>query len=378
MTKKVSKATMDPSGCESANDKDNKNYGGSRINTINNKEERDWETNKSAGIDTNSSNTDLTDGPLRRPKEKIFPPGFFKQRHCVKERGRERRIEIKVVVEDMRFFFYLMLLLILFVGYVLTKVFTPSYIRCKNYSKILTDVFGSLSICVYFDFPPATYVLPTLYTFQVILAYLYCFASIFRAWIAKEEKKISGLSFKVYCAAFIYAVTSASFFSTIFAVKPNLKHPKSIVVHTIPFTAVTIALCVVQVAVTWFGNKVAWVELKHPKWLRITSWLCLICMIVSTIGKVISHINALSEPGECHAKNWKDIVCGETEIKTYVCGKGWFANVHEQSYISINKVNEISWNVFAVLFPLLQSGYFWFQRFRTHAIIVSVGDNKQA
>ena len=316
---------------------------------------------------------------IQRVKGTIFPPGFFKQRHRVKQDGCEREIEIEIVVEELRFYAYLSFLLIVLIGMVLTYNYTASYTGCESYEKILTDVFGSLSLCVYFDFPPSTYVLPFLYSFLVVLVYAYVFASIFRAWISKEEKKITRLSFKLYCGAFVYFAVSISFFSTIFAVTPDLEYPNTIYIHTVPFINVIVAFTVLQIAVTWFGFKVAWTkkELRAPKWLRYVSLFCLFGIGISCVGKVIFQINALTDLGKCPIDNWEEIACNSTtQTETYVCGKGSFADVHSASYISTARLLDHSWNLFGSIFPIFQSGYFWFTRFKTHTLIFSVRDNR--
>ena len=80
-----------------------------------------------------------------------------------------------VIVEDLRICFYATALLIFVVGITLTKAFTKG-----DYGSIIRDVYGGENICVYFDFPPATYVLPILWCFAVIFAFLYALVSILR------------------------------------------------------------------------------------------------------------------------------------------------------------------------------------------------------
>ena len=335
-------------------------------------------------------------------KEKVFPQGFFHQRHNVKNidaegkrqtwtqetlDAKDKMIEVNVFVEEFRFYFYLVFCIITFIGYVLTESLTADYFGCDKFHKLLTDVFGSLNLCVYFDFPPATYVLPSLYSILVVIVYLYAIASIFRAWISKQENRISAFSFKLYTAVFIYFALSASLFSTIFAVQPNpAESPNTVLIHTIPYSNIAIALCTLQVAVTWFGIKVAWEDLKAPKWLRFCSLFCTAGMVVATSVKIIQHINALGDLGEDCGKypDWKKIICESSDldheqrtgIHRHICGKGLIWSVYDPTYTTIAIVTEKAWVIFTVLFPFAQSGYFWFQRFKTHHIIFSVRDNK--
>ena len=183
---------------------------------------------------------------------------------------------------------------------VLTKLFTPYFVP-GDIAKPLTDLFGVLSVCVYFDYPPATYVLPTFYAVELIFAYLYAMAMIFRAWVSKAEGKIHQWEFLVFTSAIVYFALSMSFFSTIFAVQPDLENPDTISVHTVPYTNLMIALAVLQIAVTWYGFKVSWAQMNMPSWLYCVSYNMVGGIIFTTTVKLFCHINAmtgLGTPGE--------------------------------------------------------------------------------
>ena len=142
----------------------------------------------------------------------------------VKKYGNERKIDFFVVVEFFRFVFYLWFVVIIIAGLVLTHGFAVNY--TKDYKEIVFKVFGSINFCALFDFPPSTYVLPSLYAIHVVIIFQYSIFSVFRAWIAKLECKISNYSFICYTSVFIYYTISAAIFSTVFAVRPDL-NPKN-------------------------------------------------------------------------------------------------------------------------------------------------------
>ena len=127
----------------------------------------------------------------------------------IQKNGSERKINFFVVIEMFRFLFYLWFLLIVVTGVLLTLIFTE-----EDYSTIIKTIFGSINICVYFDFPPSIYVLPSLYAVWPIIAFHYSMFSIFRAWIAKEENKMSKFSFISYILVFVYFNVSVVIFST--------------------------------------------------------------------------------------------------------------------------------------------------------------------
>ena len=59
-----------------------------------------------------------------------------------------------------------------------------------------------------------------------------------------------------------------------------------------------------------------------------------------------------------------------------ISGKGYFWDVKDPMAVLWSQMTEHSWRLTGILCPLIQSGYFWFQRFKTHCIIFSVRDNK--
>ena len=309
--------------------------------------------------------------PVRSREEKRVSVGTHQDQN--------KYIEIKIVVEEFRFYLYLLFCFIIILGAVLTRLKSEAYFGCDKYPELLTSVFGSLNICYVFDFPPATYVLPFLYSFVIVFVYIYSIASIFRAWIAKEEGNITRNEFLVYSGALIYVALSASLFCTIFAVPPNPSEDRlTIHIHTIPYTNLCVALGILQIAVTWFGTKVAWLHLNAPIWLRLCSLFYVSMLQLTVISKIILHINALSDIGPCDpGPLWKEKICNSsTNLEDRICGKGYFWDVKDPMAVVWSEMTEHAWRLTGILCPLIQSGYFWFQRFKTHCIIFSVRDNK--
>ena len=169
----------------------------------------------------------------------------------IKEIDGEKEINFFVVIEMFRFLFYLWFVIIIITGISLTILFTE-----EKYSEIIKTIFGSINVCVFFDFPPAIYVLPTLYAIWPIIIFQYALLSILRAWISKEEKKISRLAFILYSLVFVYFTLSAAIFSTSIAIQPDLKRPETIKLHTLPFTNLVMALTLLQISIAWFGFEV--------------------------------------------------------------------------------------------------------------------------
>ena len=328
-------------------------------------------------------------------KKKIFRSGYQKRYEVkpVDDEGNKTRkslsggeiaVDFKLIVEEFRFYWYLLFCLMLLLGVVVTKAYTPSYFGCDKYGSLLASLFGSINMCVYFDFPPVTYILPSIYSMVVVFAHFYVTAAIFRAWISKEEKRISKRSFKIYCGVMIYFALSMDFFATIFAVPPNLaENPFTIQIHTVPYTNLCIALCLLQICVTWFGINVAWTELNAPKIFRVVSIGGVGVLAFTAISKLVLHINALGDVGRCNpgqtnwTLDWTKQLC-DSEDPDKFCGKGLMWSVHSEGSIIFSKFVEMTFLLSALIAPLFQCGYLYFRHFRTHHIIFSVRDNKEA
>ena len=301
--------------------------------------------------------------------------GNIKNWFAVKRKGKEREIELTVVVELFRFIFYAWFCLTVLIGVALTYGFTVK--ENKDFVKIIEGVFGSVNVCAFFDFPPATYVLPTMYSIQMILIYKYSFCSIFRAWIARLENKISGFAFFFYSSAFAYFFVSALVFSTIFAVQPDPNNPNTILIHTVPFTNLVIALTILQIAVTWFGRNVCWKGMRHTSKLtkrmaRFFTYTCLTALIITSIFKVIHQINALSDVWNLTVQANETNKPAETKLEY----RGIWFNVH--AHKNLLQIVDKLWLISALVCPMVQSGYLTFKTFHSHLIIFTVRDNRRA
>ena len=293
----------------------------------------------------------------------------------VKKNGREKELEVAVVVEFFRFLFYLWFFVIVIVGMVLTHGITAKRMEAagknETYGDVIEKLFGSVNVCAFFDFPPSTYILPTMYAILLLLLYQYAILSVFRAWIALLEDKITRYKFILYCGAFAYFAISAAIFSTIFAVQPDPKDVTSILVHTLPFTNLIIAICVLQSAVTWFGRNVAWRGLQHrwctKRWWHFCRYTCLALLIFFSIFKVLHHITAIAS-----------IIAISQHTLRHKPANGLLFDVHDPDIKPYLEVLDKLWLFAALVAPAMQSGYFTFKNFHTHLVIVTFRDNRRA
>jgi len=128
---------------------------------------------------------------------------------------------IVVVVEAFRFAFYAIFLSMLALGAILTKLFATG----EDLGSSLRNTFGVVNFCVYYDYAPSTYVMPSIWTIAFLALTVYIICSVFRAWVAKREKKMTKFTFWVYTSGLIYVDISAIVFTTIFSTKPDEDYP---------------------------------------------------------------------------------------------------------------------------------------------------------
>ena len=294
--------------------------------------------------------TKVPDPQLKTSKE---PSRWYK----VIEKDNEKELNIGVVVEDFRAGFYYSFIFMLGVSFTLTKCFTD-----VDHTGIIKSVFGASNICTYFDFAPSTYIIPCLWVFVMMFGITYDLMSIFRVWIAKEEGKMSRKALILLVASHIYYIVTLILFSLIFAVSPDREHPETMTVHTIPYINLKVALCILQLAVVWFGVKVGWVDLELPKMFVVLSWLHVVLQFIVMMISNVMIINALGDTGKAKLE-----------------GKGLWWDVHDEKQIIVLDwlANYLSF-ILNILLPLIQSQYLSSRGFRSHALIISIGDNKDA
>ena len=129
--------------------------------------------------------TDPDEGVSPESIEDLCEQHGHKRLHITRN-CQEKSIKILLVVENFRLGFYLTFLGIVILGVILTKTYGPD-----DYDAVIIATFGISNICVYFDSPPSTYVLPNLWVIALLFMEAYILVSIFRVWMAKEENKVN-------------------------------------------------------------------------------------------------------------------------------------------------------------------------------------------
>jgi len=167
---------------------------------------------------------------------------------------------------------------------------------------------------------------------------------------------VSRCAFVGYCVGFSYVVLSFIFFTTCFAVQPDMEKPYTMTIHTVPYTNLMIALWVMAVMVTKFGDQVAWKGMGLPCWFSNTNYVMIFIQSVCMVGKVLHHINCL---GNLNGGLWWD-------PHTNGAVKGFF--------------NLLDWlfDVAVLLYPTFQSAYLSRARYKTDCVFMSLEDNRKS
>ena len=129
---------------------------------------------------------------------------------------------------------------------------------------IIKEALGANMICLFYDFPPATYVLPPLWAICVILGSFYCLTSIYRARLAQVENQITLGQRIFFNISSIGLAIAVIIFSICLAVQPDTddipNNPKPedfpiLKIHTYPFTNLMIWLVMEQVKIQNFRKQ---------------------------------------------------------------------------------------------------------------------------
>lgn len=159
---------------------------------------------------------------------------------------------------------------------------------------LLVEVFGYNNICVYFDYPPANYVLPVLWAFTLVFLLAYLAAQ----WLHMRSDMAQGLiSKRVYrgiTAMNVFEAFTLIAFSTIFAVSPE-GWDRTLYIHTAPFFLLQFGMVSLAISNTWYGIKSGyWKRLDFPKWFNKAAWLYCGVFAAVVLFKVPYGVNAMA------------------------------------------------------------------------------------
>ena len=269
-------------------------------------------------------------------------------------RGEDSELHVQVVVQTLRLVAMSLYALMVVLSITLTKIFYGQFPQ----DNIIKKTFGANNICLYFDFPPTTYIMPPLWSLTCIIVALYCAASIYRYHVAWTEGKLSGILRKTLSIITLGYLCATLVFSLCFAIQP--KDHVHLILHTLPFTHFILWQILEQGSWVYFGFKYGWMEMDEEgelympgiyKWISFGHWI--LQAFHGTIH-VIYQLNGLMMTGGLLI-----------EVTT-----PWFATLGEFSgYVYL---------FLAFICPFLQSAYESFKNKRSHKVLVVIKDNRKS
>jgi hypothetical protein len=204
--------------------------------------------------------------------------------------------DLSFVVEKVRLLGYAGFWVVVLTGYALTRAFghvDPDH-------TLLTEVFGYNNICVYFDHPPATYVLPLLWAVTLVFLLGYMLAH----WLQMRAELRAGLlSPRLYRALSgmkLFESFSMVAFSMIFAVSPE-GWDHTLYIHTVPFFLLQLGLVSLAMSNTLHGIRSGyWRRLGLPAWFEPAAKVYVVVFALVVCFKIPAATNAMA-----HELWWK-------------------------------------------------------------------------
>jgi hypothetical protein len=171
---------------------------------------------------------------------------------------------IVIVVEKLRLLGYAGFWVVVVTGVVLTKLFS----KIDVHDTLLTEVFGYNNICVYFDSPPSTYILPLLWAITLVFLLAYLAAHWLQMKAEVQEGNMDPQLYRILTRMKVFEAFTMVGFSTIFAVKPE-GWDHTLVIHTTPFFLLQIGMISLALSNTLHGiNGGYWRRLGLPEWFN--------------------------------------------------------------------------------------------------------------
>ena len=153
-----------------------------------------------------------------------------------------------------------------------------------------------------------------------------------------------------------YVGLSVIIFSTVFAVQPEKGDAVLIRAHSIPYINLMVALAVLAIMVTWFGEKVAWVGLDLFPFFSQINYVMVFLQLTSIPVMIVHQVNCISD-----------------------LENGLWWNPTDSPKIAIfMKIFGYIFLVSVVVGSILQSAYLSYKRENTHCVYAILEDNRIA
>jgi hypothetical protein len=197
--------------------------------------------------------------------------------------------DMSFVVERLRLAGYAGFWVLVLTGALLTKRYHPDLSQT-----LLRRVFGYNNVCVYFDFPPATYVLPFLWAVTLVLLLGYLTAQWLQMRAEVQQGSLTPRLYAFLSRLKLFEAITLTGFSTIFAVQPEAWN-HTLFIHTAPFIALQIGLVSLAMSNTLHGIKSGyWARLALPPWFIPGAKVYVVVFALVVCLKIPLAINALA------------------------------------------------------------------------------------
>lgn len=213
-------------------------------------------------------------------------------------------------------------------------VIGTSIVLTKNFADlpeetIIKKVFGYNNVCVYFDYPPASYVVPPMWAMFILLWLCYGVTWSMRVGMKRDAGLLSKCASNTMQALTVFECISALYSIMVHVSKPFLEkdHVLGLAMHMHPFTIFIVALFTNSLKNVWYLcalNKISRVQ-------QISSWCFLVVFFALSLQKVVTQINAMFEGGLL-----------------------WVPN-HE-SYLLFGSISDKLWTVVVFIVPATYTG----------------------
>lgn len=177
-------------------------------------------------------------------------------------KGATRDESLVLVVEKLRLQGYAAFWVVVGTGIVLTRRFSGLDLS----DTLLVQVFGYNNICVYFDYPPANYVLPGLWAIALVLLLMYVAGHWLHMRAEVQRGTLSVALYRTLSTLKGFEAVTLVLFSIIFAVSPEGRD-HTLYIHTAPFFLLQLGMVSLAMSNTLHGIRSGyWRRLEMPEW----------------------------------------------------------------------------------------------------------------
>jgi len=203
------------------------------------------------------------------------------QRHETIVNGANSKTVISVSPEAFRMVFYLGFIVYTAIAMTISLIWAD----IDYDDNVLLDRFGSINICIFYDFPPFNYFGATLWLPNVFLITIYFVFDLFRIHDAVNDGELSRTFYRCYSAVTVFEVFSFCFFLQITATTPQ----ENVYMHTIPFIIVTFAQWTLAFKrLMWFAET-GRIKTFH-RGLQYAAYVYVVLMFIVIGGKTLLNV----------------------------------------------------------------------------------------